>query len=243
MLLTAFADRAHLLEGMAAGADDYQRKPVDLHELRARLESAARVVGLHRRLELRAEALLVDSARNYTTSRTDALTGVGNRMHLDEEIATLLVRAQRYGGTCSLALCDLDFFKAYNDRFGHVAGDNALRAVAEAMRGNLRSADALFRYGGEEFVVLLFQQSLIDAERAMDRMRAQISELGIPAACGGCVTLSIGVAELDVIRDRSAEAWIARADVALYEAKSRGRNRVISSRPPRFDERCYEHEA
>jgi two-component system, cell cycle response regulator len=232
MILTGFNDRAHLLAGMAAGADDYQRKPVDLHELEARLVSAARVVELHRRLELRTETLRVDSTRHYAASRTDGLTGVGNRMHLDEEIATLLARAQRYGATCSLALCDLDFFKAYNDRFGHVAGDKALRAVAEAMRKNVRAADALFRYGGEEFVVLLFQQSLSDAERAMDRMRTEVAGLGIPSAAGGCVTLSIGVAELDVARDRSAEAWIARADVALYEAKSRGRNRVISSAPP-----------
>jgi two-component system chemotaxis response regulator CheY len=232
ILMTAFDDRAHLLEGMAAGADDYQQKPVNLNELEARLVSAARVVELHRRLALRTAQLRSDSTRNYVTSRTDALTGVGNRMHLDEEIANLLARAQRYKTTCSLALCDLDFFKAYNDRFGHVAGDAALRAVAEAMRTNLRAADALFRYGGEEFVVLLFQQPLSEAEGAMDRMRAQVARLAIPAAAGGYVTLSIGVAELDLVRDTSAAAWLARADVALYEAKSRGRNRVFSSRPP-----------
>lgn len=232
IVMTAFDDRAHLHEAMAAGADDYQRKPVSLNELEARLVSAARVVELHRRLAHRTAELRSDSTRNYAASRTDALTGVGNRMHLDEEVANLLARAQRYGGTCSLALCDLDFFKAYNDRFGHVAGDEALRAVAEAMRANLRAADALFRYGGEEFVVLLYEQPLAEAERAMDRMRAEVAQLAIPAAAGGYVTLSIGVAELDVARDRTADAWLARADAALYEAKSRGRNRVISSRPP-----------
>jgi len=233
ILLTAFNDAAHLLEGMNAGADDYLRKPVELHEVEARLVSAARVVDLHRRLELRTANLRVDSTRNYATSRTDALTGVGNRMLLDEEIANLLVRARRYGATCSLALCDLDHFKAYNDRFGHVAGDEALRAVAHAMRVNLRSADALFRYGGEEFVVLLFEQPLPDAERAMDRMREEVARLALPAAAGGCVTLSIGLTELDVARDLTASAWIARADAALYEAKSCGRNRVMSSMPPR----------
>src|SRR5688572_6963264 len=190
MLLTGFGDRDHVLAGMAAGADDYQRKPVDVHELKARLVSAARVVELHRRLERRAETLRVDSTRLYAASRTDALTGVGNRLHLDDEIATLLARAQRYGATCSLALCDLDFFKAYNDRFGHVAGDSALRAVAEAMRNNVRAADALFRYGGEEFVVLLGEQALFEAERAMDRVRAEVARLAIPAAGGGFVTLS-----------------------------------------------------
>jgi two-component system, cell cycle response regulator len=233
ILMTAFDDRVHLFDGMAAGADDYQRKPVNVHELEARLVSASRVVELHRRLEMRTAKLRVDSTRNFLASRTDALTGIGNRMHLDEEIATLLSRAERYGTTCSLALCDIDLFKAYNDCFGHIQGDEALRAVAGAMRSNLRAVDALFRYGGEEFVVLLFEQPLADAEHAMERMRAQVAKLGIPAADGGHVTMSIGVAELDVARDRSAATWIARADAALYEAKARGRNRVITSVPPR----------
>lgn len=232
IILTAYDDRAHLLAGMAAGADDYQRKPVNLHELEARLVSATRVVELHRRLERRTAKLRVDSKRNYIASRTDALTGVGNRLHLDEEVSTLLARAQRYGATCSLALCDLDLFKSFNDRFGHVAGDEALRVVAGAMRANLRATDALFRFGGEEFVVLLFEQPLAEAERAMERMRAHVARLAIPAAAGGHVTLSIGVAELDVAVDRSAAVWIARADASLYEAKSRGRNRVVSSVPP-----------
>jgi len=232
IMLTAFVDREHLLAGMAAGADDYQRKPMRYDELEARLMSAVRVVELHRRLELRTAELREASARNYTPSLTDALTGVANRMRLHEELAALLARAHRYGRTCSLAICDLDSFKAYNDRFGHVAGDDALRAVAAAMSANLRQADSLFRYGGEEFVVLLPEQPLLDAERAMDRMRAQIERLGIPAASGGFVTMSIGVAELDITLDRSAEAWIARADAALYEPNSGGRNRVVSTTPP-----------
>jgi two-component system chemotaxis response regulator CheY len=234
MLVTAFGDSAHLLEGMAAGADDYQRKPVNLPDLRARLITAARVVKLHRTLAHRTAKLRVDSKLNFAAARTDALTGVGNRLRLDEEIATLLTRARRYGATCSLALCDVDFFKAYNDRFGHVAGDEALRAVAETMRTNLRAADALFRYGGDEFVVLLFQQPLFEAERAMDRTRAEVARLAIPAATAGHVTLSVGLAELEVASDRCAGSWIARADAALYEAKSRGRHRVMSSTPPRM---------
>jgi len=232
IIMTAFNDRAHLLAGMSAGADDYQRKPVSFDELEARLLSAGRVVELHRRLASRTASLRDDSTRNYLASRTDALTGVGNRMRLDEEIATLLSRAQRYGHKCSLAICDLDFFKSYNDHFGHVAGDDALRRVAEGMRGNLRSADALFRYGGEEFVILLVEQPLADAERAMERMRAQIEALNIPAADGGPLTLSVGVAEIDPASDHTGEQWIARADRALYAAKAGGRNRVVSTLPP-----------
>ena len=234
MILTAFDDRDHLRLGMAAGADDFQHKPVDLDELEARLVSAARVVELHHRLALRSEALRHDSRRFYIDSRTDALTGIGNRLRLDEEVAPLLSRALRYGHRCSLAICDLDFFKAFNDRFGHVAGDEALRRVAAGMRANLRSADTLFRYGGEEFVVLLIEQSRSDAAAAMDRMRAEVERLAIPSpATGGALTLSVGIAEVDPAVDRTPADWIARADAALYAAKSRGRNRVESATPPR----------
>ena len=232
IIMTAFNDRDHLLAGMSAGADDYQRKPVSFDELEARLLSAGRVVDLHRRLATRTATLRDDSSRNYLASRTDALTGVGNRMRLDEEISTLLSRAQRYGHKCSLAICDLDLFKSYNDHFGHVAGDEALKRVAEGMRSNLRSADALFRYGGEEFVILLVEQPLSEAERAMERMRAQIEALHIPAANGGPLTLSVGVAEIDPRSDHTPEAWIGRADQALYAAKAGGRNRVVSTLPP-----------
>ena len=234
IILTAFDDRDHLLAGMAAGADDFQRKPVDLDELEARLVSAARVVELHQRLASRNEALRHDSRRFYLASRTDALTGIGNRLRLDEEVAPLLSRAQRYGHRCSLAICDLDFFKAFNDHFGHVAGDEALRRVAAGMRANLRSADTLFRYGGEEFVVLLIEQTSGDAEAAMDRMRAEVERLAIPSpATGGALTLSVGIAEVDPTVDQTPADWIARADAALYAAKSGGRNRVESARPPK----------
>jgi two-component system, cell cycle response regulator len=230
ILLTAFGDREHLLSGMAAGADDYQRKPVDLDELEARLMSASRVVELHRRLASRTAELRRDSTRLYVASRTDALTGTGNRLRLDEEIRALHSRALRYGHHCSLAICDLDFFKAFNDHLGHVAGDEALRRVAEGMRANLRAADTLFRYGGEEFVVLLVEQSLADAALVMDRMRDAVARLALPSpATGGPLTLSVGVAEIDPARDRTPADWIERADVALYDAKQRGRNRVVAT--------------
>lgn len=233
VILTGFDDREHLLAGMAAGADDYQRKPVNLDELEARLVSAARVVELHRRLETRTAALLDDTTRLFAASRTDALTGAGNRLRFDEDVETMLSRAQRYGHPCSLALCDLDYFKSFNDTLGHVAGDEALRRVAEAMRNNLRASDTLYRYGGEEFVILLVEQSVGDAVRAMERMRASIERLHIPSPkTGGPLTLSIGVAQVEASKDKTSEEWIQRADMHLYEAKDRGRNRVVPEPPP-----------
>jgi len=233
ILMTAFDDRAHLLAGMAAGADDYQRKPLKRDELEARFMSAGRIVELHRRLASRTAKLRDDSTRLFQTSRTDALTGAGNRLSLDEEIETLMSRAHRYGRKCSLAICDLDFFKAYNDAFGHVAGDEALRRVAGGMRASLRSADSLFRYGGEEFVALLVEQSQDAAECAMERVRGAVEALVIPSpATGGPLTLSVGIAEIDPRTDRTGDDWLRRADEALYAAKSAGRNRVVSTMPP-----------
>lgn len=239
VILTGFDDREHLLAGMAAGADDYQRKPVNLDELEARLVSAARVVELHRRLESRAAALLDDTTRLFAASRTDSLTGAGNRLRFDEDIETMTSRAQRYGHPCALALCDLDYFKSFNDTLGHLAGDEALRRVAECMRNNLRASDTLYRYGGEEFVILLVEQSVGDAVRAMERMRASVERLSIPSPkTGGSLTISVGVAQVEPAIDRMPADWIARADEALYEAKDRGRNRVVpdvappSKRPP-----------
>lgn len=233
IIMTAFDDREHLLGGMAAGADDYQRKPVNLEELEARLVSAARVVELHRRLQTRTAALLDDTTRLFAASRTDSLTGAGNRLRFDEDVETMLSRAQRYGHPCSLALCDLDYFKAFNDTLGHLAGDETLRRVSEEMRSNLRASDTLYRYGGEEFVVLLVEQSVGDAVRAMERMRVAIERLAIPSPrTGGSLTISIGVSQVDPANDRAPEDWIARADESLYEAKDGGRNRVVPPPPP-----------
>lgn len=230
IVLTGFHDREHLIAAMEAGADDYQRKPVELDELEARLVSAARVVELHRRLASKTAALRHDSKRFYAASRTDTLTGAGNRLHLDEELTAALARARRYGHKCSIAMCDLDFFKAFNDRFGHVAGDEALRRIAETMRSTIRTGDALFRYGGEEFAVLLVEQNVGDASRVMERVRAEVERIALPSATAGrSMTISIGVAGLDLTRDRSPTDWIGRADAALYAAKAQGRNRVVSS--------------
>lgn len=227
ILMSGFHDRVHLLEGMAAGADDYQKKPIDLDELEARLVSAARVVDLHRRLAEREHNLRRDSSQLWAASRTDALTGVGNRLSMEEELAGAWSRAERYGHHFSLAIVDVDHFKGFNDGLGHVAGDEALKQVAKALRRAVRTGDAIYRYGGEEFLVLLPEQTLADAKRAIERVREEVLARAIVRPeKGQSLTVSAGVAELDRSVDSSVEEWIARADAALYIAKSHGRNRV-----------------
>jgi diguanylate cyclase (GGDEF)-like protein len=232
ILMTAIGDREHFLAGMNAGADDYHVKPVDPDELAARLVSAGRVLSLYRRLADTNSSLRRDSQTSFTLARTDMLTGLSNRRRMDEDLEVVLSSATRYGRRFALAICDIDWFKAFNDECGHVAGDDVLRKVADAMKTSLRQSDGLYRYGGEEFLVLLPEQSLADATLAMERLRANVESLGIPAATshGGVVTMSIGVAEL-ASADTTANGWIRRADSALYRAKTKGRNRVVSDTP------------
>ena len=221
-------DRDRIRTGMEAGADDFQRKPLDLGDLGARLLAASRVVALHRELARRTELLEDDTRRLFDQSRTDALTGLGNRARMIEELDAAISRGERYGERLSLAMCDLDHFKAINDGRGHLAGDDAIAEVARVLRKSLRASDGVFRYGGDELAILFVSQSADDARTALERIRADVESLDIRATPGGTkLTLSIGVAERSVC-DKDASAWIARADVALYRAKSAGRNQIAT---------------
>jgi two-component system chemotaxis response regulator CheY len=227
VFMTSFDDKEHFLRGMEAGADDYHAKPVDIDELQARLVSAGRVITLYRKLAEKTSDLRRDSQTSFHMARVDALTGIANRLRMDEDLRVLWSQSHRYARPCSAAICDIDEFKAYNDHFGHVAGDEVLRQIAQSLRKTLRQGDALYRYGGEEFLAVLPEQSLTEATRAMDRVRSDVERLGIPTVGERhVVTISIGVAQLDTAHDGSLEDWLRRTDAALYRAKNGGRNRV-----------------
>jgi diguanylate cyclase (GGDEF)-like protein len=165
---------------------------------------------------------------------TDALTGVYNRRYIDRRLVEEIARARRQQYRISCMYIDIDHFKQVNDKVGHQGGDEVLREVAIRIKAELRISDALGRFGGEEFVVLLIDADLESARRVADRIRASVADtpVDLPGGEAIAVSVSIGVATLDDFeRDHAiegvAQQLVAQADSALYEAKEAGRNRVV----------------
>jgi two-component system cell cycle response regulator len=167
---------------------------------------------------------------------TDPLTGIYNRRYIDRRLVEEIARARRQDYRISFMFIDVDHFKQVNDSIGHQAGDDVLREVAARIKMELRLSDALARFGGEEFVVLLIDADLAAAALVADRIRAGVADTPFDLAGGQCldVSVSIGVAVLDDYqRDHAiegvAQQLVATADAALYQAKETGRNRVVTA--------------
>ena len=158
-------------------------------------------------------------------SVTDALTGLYNRRHLMGTLATEVQRSRRLRRPFSVLLADVDHFKQYNDTHGHPAGDAALARIAEILRKTTRGVDCVARYGGEEFFVMLLETTVGTAAIVAERIRARVA---IEEFAGGRITISIGVAECPSHGD-TPESLIESADAAMYEAKDRGRDRVVAA--------------
>ena len=221
VLVTALGDREEVLRGMEAGADDYLVKPVDPFELKPRLIAAQRVTGLHAELD-RSRAELARLAR------TDPLTRLANRRSLEDDLRLLHARSERYGRSYCVAMCDVDRFKAFNDTYGHQAGDEALRAVAGRVAKEVRAGDGVYRYGGEELLLVLPEQTLETGLVAVERVRMAVERLAIPHAAvpEGVVTLSVGISAYRPGDGDTVGELLEQADAALYRAKAAGRNRV-----------------
>ncbi len=229
ILATSLTERYDVLMGMEAGADDYLAKPLDPFDLETRLIAALRVTSLHAELaRFRCEL--------GRLARTDALTQLRNRLNLGDDLASAHARSQRSGRGYCLVMCDVDSFKRYNDTYGHQAGDEVLRALGATLSAQARQGDSVYRYGGEEFLLLLPDEALSSAAAAGERIRSAIEDLAIVhsgSRVAGVVTISVGVAAFDPGEDTTSQAMLARADAALYEAKTAGRNRVQLATPVR----------
>ena len=221
IMLTGLQDDRERLAGMQAGVDDYLTKPLRPTTLTAQMIAAGRVVALHRTIEEQRGVLERQASR-------DGLTGVLNRMRLDSDLGELVERSSRYGRPFCLALLDVDRFKAFNDSCGHLAGDVALRTVADVLSAQVREVDAVYRYGGEEFVLLLPEQDLQGAAVAVERVRAavQATRLAHPASEPGVVTVSAGLASSTSVVPLTGDGLLRAADGALFASKAAGRNTV-----------------
>lgn len=220
LLLTAKDQKEDLVEAMEAGADDYIVKPPDPEELKVRLRAGRRIIELQEQLMSAREALRVQATY-------DSLTDLLNRSAILDILRRELARAKRQETSVGVAMVDLDHFKRVNDTYGHTGGDVVLREVAKRMTSSVRSYDAIGRYGGEEFLIVLpecdKQGMLIVAER----IRSCICEKPIAIPEGIVpVTTSLGITVTDPATQMDLESLIQVADTALYKAKASGRNRV-----------------
>jgi two-component system, cell cycle response regulator len=220
ILLTAKRAKDDVIQGLEAGADDYLTKPFHPQELRVRLRTGRRILYLLEQLVVAREAL-----RDQATH--DVLTQLWNRVALMEILDKELARAQREESSLGIILVDLDHFKLVNDRHGHRAGDDVLREAAEAMRSTTRPYDAVGRYGGEEFLVILPGCDQVNAVSHAERLRKVVSQVAV-AAPGGEIrcTASLGVTVGGYGVELDPTVLIEAADAALYRAKAAGRDRA-----------------
>ena len=170
------------------------------------------------------QALRESEAAVRALSMTDPLTGLANRRRLDEALRSEIHRAQRYGGHLSVVITDLDHFKRVNDEHGHQVGDSVLHEFAQLIRAHCRDTDLVARFGGEEFVILMPEVGVAEAQACAERMRATLVQTIIPPLTKP-ITASFGVAEF--VPGESEGSLLRRADKALYRGKAAGRNCVV----------------
>jgi diguanylate cyclase (GGDEF)-like protein len=221
----------NLERAIECGGDDYLVKPVSAVVLSAKIRALQRQDDMRRKLTDLSAELTTANRQLETLASQDGLTGIANRRTFDFLMARHFAQAARQHAPLSVALCDVDHFKAFNDRYGHPAGDACLREVASALaRSCKRGADFAARYGGEEFAVLLPDTPAEGAVHVVEAARQDLAALAIPhdrSPTMKLVTFSAGIAAYAHGRDSEPAHLIARADEALYRAKELGRNRSV----------------
>ena len=232
IFLTALNRDEYVWQGIEAGGDDYLVKPISSLVLHAKLHAMQRILNMRRRLVELSDELREANAQLTHLSQSDPLTGLLNRRALDGQLQTAIAHSRREQQPLTVMLCDIDFFKRYNDRLGHLKGDDCLRKVARLLGQTCqRPLDRAARYGGEEFALVLPDTPRSGAQtfaRALTRMM-DTAALPHPASeVAGHVTLSGGITTCVADEGTTAETLLLRADEALYAAKMQGRNRFFS---------------
>lgn len=224
ILLVDAADDARVIRGLDLGVNDYLVRPIDQQEMTARIRTQVR----RKRYN---DQLRESVAQTIEMAITDPLTGLHNRRYLDSHLQTLLERAIVRKRPLSVMITDLDRFKSINDSFGHLGGDEVLREFAQRLRQNVRGIDLACRYGGEEFVVVMPDTDSEVAAKVAERIRAETARNLFEMPNSGLstpVTISVGVASVNYDGDTVLDL-MKRADLALYQAKTNGRNRVVAA--------------
>ena len=223
ILVADEGEEERIIRGLELGINDYIIRPIDQQELTARLRTQVK--------RKRYNDQLRDSvAQTIEMAVIDGLTGLHNRRYLDSHLQTLFDRSVARRRPLSLMITDLDRFKSINDTHGHDGGDDVLREFARRLRKNVRGIDLACRFGGEEFVVVMPDTEAHIAEKVAERIRVGIEKEPFVIGSSGLsinVTVSVGVSSIRRGAD-TVEELMKRADVALYEAKTGGRNRVVA---------------
>ncbi len=234
ILLTGKDKKEDIVSGLDAGADDYVAKPFERDELKVRVRAGERIIKLERELSEKNDKLRLLNAKLEELAGIDPLLGIGNRRSFHTAIEKAHHRADRYAQGYSIIMCDIDNFKAYNDLYGHLAGDRVLKTIAHEIKKSVRVSDEVFRYGGEEIVIISIPDRDLDGTvAAAERIRKGVESLAIEhkGSDRGIVTVSCGVAvHGGANEDLRWETMLDRADKALYDAKASGKDRVCSSR-------------
>jgi diguanylate cyclase (GGDEF)-like protein len=241
IMITAQKESGFLKEAFEAGAMDYLKKPIKKIEFMARVNSAIRLrKETKARIEREKELLKLSEELKNANQKlekmalVDGLTGISNRRLFDKTIKNELKRAKREKSFISLIMIDIDNFKAYNDTYGHQAGDECLKKVASVLDENTkRAADFAARYGGEEFAVILPDTARAGALKIAEDIRKGIMNLQIEhknSETADYVTVSLGVSSIKSekeINQQLIKSFIEKADQALYQAKEKGRNQIV----------------
>jgi len=246
IMLTAKRKMEDMLAGFGAGADDFLSKPVDPRELSSRLSVGRRLLKYKYDLEQRnlvlqattkaMENIMIElnmvNEKLRVLSMVDELTNVANRRSMEDYLAREWGYAMRNREPLTLIMVDVDFFKLYNDTYGHQAGDECLRKVANVLHDTVtRSGDLVARYGGEEFIVALRNTSKIGGQQVGECLRQRVEELRIPHSASEIapyITISLGVVTIVPECGHSYNELIDKADQFMYRAKNSGRNRWVS---------------
>jgi len=227
IMLTSLNTVAQKVQGLEAGADDYLAKPYDEIELNARVYAALRTKHLRDELSQKNEELHEMLKKVEVLSITDPLTGLFNRRHFEEILKSEFSKSRRYNAPLSCMMIDIDHFKAVNDTYGHAVGDIVIKDVVKAIQRSVRDVDTAARWGGEEFIVLAPMTAKAEAMLPAQRILAAVSDHVFAGIGDKKITVSIGISDISRPGIDMPDNLIQAADVAMYEAKETGRNRIV----------------